>query len=99
MGMEQAAVFVIVALAGLYASWKLMPRALRARLAQAGVGWARRRGRLSGDEAAALTRRLTASGCGSCDSCGSCVTKPGAAPDTSVLRIVPTGSQPDRTAR
>ena len=97
--MQQATVFLIVALAGLYAAWKLMPRALRARLARAGVGWARRRGRLSEDKAAALTRRLTASGCGSCDSCGSCAGAPAAAPDAPVLRIVPTGSQPERTAR
>jgi hypothetical protein len=97
--MEQAAVFVIVAMAGLYAAWKLMPRALRARLTRAGVGWARRRGRLSDDEAAALARRLSASGCGSCDSCGSCASAPPVAPDASVLRIVPAGSQTERTAR
>ena len=45
--MEDIAVFVIVALAAIYAAWKLMPRALRARLAQATVGWVQRRGRLS----------------------------------------------------
>jgi hypothetical protein len=70
--MQEIAVFVIVALAAICAAWKLMPRALRVRLAQAMVGWARRRGRLSDHEAIALARRLTASGCGSCESCGAC---------------------------
>ena len=87
--MEDIAVFVIVALAATYAAWKLMPRALRGRLAQATVGWAQRRGRLSDQRAAALARRLTASGCGHCDSCGTCGPAPGPAapPDVSVLRF------------
>ena len=97
--MQQAAVFVIVAVAGLYAAWKLMPRALRVRLTQVGIGWARRRGRLSDDEAAALARRLTASGCGSCDSCGSCSTTPAVTPDASVLRFEPGESRAERTTR
>ena len=87
--MQDIAVFVIVALAAGYAAWKLMPRALRVRLAQATVGWAQRRGRLSDQHAAALARRLTAGGCGQCDSCGTCGPAPGPAapPDTSVLRF------------
>jgi hypothetical protein len=97
--MQQAVVFAIVAVAGLYAAWKLMPRALRVRLTQVGVGWARRRGRLSDDEAAALARRLTASGCGSCESCGSCATPPAVAPDASVLRYAPGESRTERAAR
>ena len=97
--MQQAVVFVIVAVAGLYAAWKLMPRALRVLLTRAGVGWARRRGRLSDDEAAALARRLTASGCSSCDSCGSCAQVPTAAQEISVLRIVPDTSLPENSPR
>jgi len=97
--MQQAAVFVIVAVAGLYAAWKLMPRALRARLAQGIVRWGRRRGRLSDEEATVLARRLTASGCGSCDSCGTCATAPGVTPDASVLRFVPDESHPERRSR
>jgi len=84
--MQEIAALVIVAFAATYAAWKLMPRALRARLAQATVVWARRRGRLSDDQAVALSRRLTASGCGSCDSCRTC--GPERAPDASSLRFV-----------
>lgn len=94
--MQEISVFVIVALAATYAAWKLMPRALRVRLAQATVGWARRRGRLSDHEAAALARRLTASGCGSCDSCGACGSEPAAAPEAAGLRFVPGRSSAER---
>jgi hypothetical protein len=89
--LQEIAVFAIVALAAGYATWKLMPRALRARLAQATVGWAQRRGRLSDEQAAALARRLTASGCGQCDSCGTCgpAPAPPAPSDASVLRFTP----------
>lgn len=97
--MQEIAVFVIVALAATYAVWKLMPGALRARLAQAAVGWARRHGRLSDRKAAALGRRLTASGCGSCDSCGACGPEPAAAPAAAVLRFVPGGSSAERPSR
>jgi hypothetical protein len=97
--MQEIAVFVIVALAAVYAAWKLMPRALRVRLAQATVGWARRRERLSDHQAAALARRLTASGCGSCQSCGACGPEPGAAPDAAVLRLVPDRSGAERPSR
>jgi len=97
--MQQAAAFVLVAAAGLYAVWKLMPRALRAHLARAIVGFVRRRGRLSDDAAAVLAQRLTAGGCGSCDSCGTCAKAPGVAPDASVLRFVPDESQPERRTR
>ena len=85
--MQQFAAYALVALAALYAAWKLMPRALRVRAAQALTGWARRRGRLSEREAAALQRRLTASGCGDCESCGTC--RPAAAPDAAAVPIVP----------
>jgi hypothetical protein len=98
---QDIAVVVIVALAVVYATWKLSPRALRARFARATVGWAQRRGRLSDADAAALAQRLTASGCGSCDSCGTC--SPAAAPkavaDASSLRFVPGESGTDRASR
>ena len=87
--MQAATIAVIVALAAVYATWKLMPRAVRARLASRVVGWARRRGRLSEDDAALLSRRLNAGGCGSCDSCGSCSPKDAAASDASVIRHLP----------
>ena len=70
--MQELAAYVIVGLAASYAAWKLMPRALRARLAYATAGWVQRRGRLSDTDAAALVSRLTGSGCGDCKSCGSC---------------------------
>lgn len=73
--MQTIAVVVIVTLAASYSTWKLMPRAWRARGAQAIIGWVRRNGRLADDTAADLARRLTASGCGSCDSCGACAPK------------------------
>ena len=73
---QQLAVYAIVALAALYVAWKLMPRALRARLAGAMVRRARRGGRLSDQAGADLARRLTANGCGSCDSCGACAPAP-----------------------
>ena len=99
--MQAVAVAVIVALAAVYATWKLMPRAIRARLASGVVGWARLRGRLSEDDAALLSRRLTAGGCGSCDSCGSCGPKDAAASDASVMRYLPHASSgepdPDRS--
>jgi hypothetical protein len=85
--MQDIAVFVIVALAASYAAWKLMPRALRARLAHAAVGWAQRRGRLSDQRAAALARRLTASGCGQCDNCGTCSPAPGATAPSGVSEL------------
>jgi hypothetical protein len=94
--LQQVAVFAIVALASVYAVWKLMPRALRARLAHAMLGWAQRRGRLSGENVAALEQRLTASGCGSCDSCGNCGTGPAAASDESVVRFVQDAAQGER---
>lgn len=87
--MQAAIVAVIVAVAVAYATWKLMPRAVRVRLATGLVGWARRRGRLDDDAAARLARRMTAGGCGSCDSCGTCSPKDAAASDASVLRYRP----------
>jgi hypothetical protein len=99
--MQAAAVAVIVALAAVYATWKLMPRALRARLASGVVGWARRRGRLTEDGATLLSRRLNAGGCGSCDSCGSCGPKDAAASEASAMRFLPQLSgderEPDRS--
>jgi len=99
--MQEIAVFVIVALAAIYAAWKLMPRFWRARLAQATVDWAQRRGRFSDQDAAALARRLTASGCGNCDSCGSCAptSDPMAAPNVSVLRFRLGESSAERMSR
>ena len=99
--MQAAAVAVIVVLAAVYATSKLMPRAVRARLASGVVGWARRRGRLSENDAAQLSRRLTAGGCGACDSCGSCSSKDAAGSDASVVRYLPHascgGCDPDRS--
>ena len=96
--MQELAAFVIVALAAAYAIWKLMPRALRVRLTQKIVGIARRRGQLSERDAAALAKRLTASGCGSCDTCGTCAPAPKAAPDNAAIRFVPghSGSESPR---
>lgn len=91
--MQELAVFLIVLLAAAYATWKLMPRALRVRFAQSVVARARRDGRMSDREAAALARKLTASGCGSCDTCGTCGPEPAAAPavkrDAVLLRFPP----------
>ena len=97
--MQELVAFAIVGLAAAYAAWKLMPRALRARLAHALAGAARRSGRLSDRDAALLARRLSASGCGSCDSCGSCVPRPDAAAVVSELRRMPAGPDSGSTAR
>jgi hypothetical protein len=87
--MQEFTVFVIVGLAACYAAWKLMPRAARGRLAQATVGWAQRRGRLSDRDAAALASRLAEGGCGTCKDCGSCGSAANSvsATDTAVLRF------------
>ena len=94
--LQQIVVFAIVAVAAAYAGWKLMPRALRARLAQASVGWARRRGKLSDAYAAALAQRLTASGCGACDSCGACAPSPKATSAPAPLQYVAQQPAEDR---
>jgi hypothetical protein len=106
--MQEIAVFVMVALATLYALWKFMPRGLRARLAGATAGWARRRGRLTDDGAAALARRLTAGGCGNCKSCRACA--PGLpevpdapeaarAPEATVMQFVRSPAEAGRLPR
>ena len=97
--MQELAVFVIVGLAASYAVWKLMPRALRARLAYATAGWAQRRGRLSDNDAAALASRLTGSGCGDCKSCGSCGPAPQSATLSARIGIGPRNGQRRETER
>ncbi|MBK8740444.1 MAG: hypothetical protein IPM02_13365 [Betaproteobacteria bacterium] len=96
---QQIAVGVIVALAALYATWKLLPRGLRVRLAQAVAGRARRGGWLDPGAAATLARRLAAGGCGSCDSCGTCAPESLAAQDATVVRFTQgaTGARSART--
>lgn len=102
---QEITVFLMVALAAVYAVWKFMPRALRGRLAQVTVGWARRRGRLSDDGAAALSRRLTASGCGTCESCRACgpdvaaTPGTGSAPEGAVVHFVPGPAEAGRLPR
>ena len=97
--LQQIAVGVIVALAALYATWKLLPRGLRARLAQAVARRARRGGWLDPAEEASLARRLAAGGCGSCDSCGTCAPESLAAQDATVVRFAQgaTGARSART--
>jgi type II secretory pathway pseudopilin PulG len=84
---EQAIVFVIVAAAATYAAWKLMPRSLRTRLAEAVVRLAQQRGGLSHERAATLQRRLAAGGCGPCDGCGGCGPRTPAAAQTDVAPV------------
>ena len=70
--MEQVLVAVIVVLASAYATWTMMPRALRTRIAIAVVGLSRRAG-LKGSGAAQLAERISASpGCTGCESCKGC---------------------------
>ena len=70
--MEQVLVAVIVVLAFAYATWTMMPRALRTRIAFAVVGLCRRAG-WGGAGAARLAERISASpGCTSCESCKGC---------------------------
>ncbi|MEO8506973.1 MAG: DUF6587 family protein [Betaproteobacteria bacterium] len=98
--MQTIAVVVMVTLAAIYSAWKLMPRTWRARGAQALIGWVRRHGRLADDTAADLARRLTASGCGSCESCGACAPKPDErAPGPSVVVRRPGGLRGRPTIR
>jgi hypothetical protein len=84
--MQTVTVAIIVVLAACYATWRLLPRAVRAGLASRLVGFLRGRGRLSDDEAVALSRRMTGGGCGNCDSRGSCSRQDVAPPAASVLR-------------
>ena len=70
--MEQVLVAVIVVLAFAYATWTMMPRALRTRIAVAVVGLCRRAG-WEGSGAARLAERISASpGCTSCETCKGC---------------------------
>jgi hypothetical protein len=96
--MQAVIVAVIVVLAACYATWRLLPQSVRARLASRVVGFLRARGRLSDDEAIALSRRMTAGACGSCDSRGSCARKQSALPPASVLRHVPEPPRDDCAA-
>ena len=95
--MQELAVFVIVGLAAFYAAYKLMPRAMRARLALATAGWAQRRGPLSDHDAAALASRLTGSGCGDCKCCGSCGPAPKSATLPASIRMGPRKSPQSET--
>jgi hypothetical protein len=87
--MQAVTVAIVVVLAACYATWTLMPRSVRARLAARVVGWMRARGRLSDDEAVALSRRMIGGGCGNCDSRASCTGRDIAPPTRSVLRHMP----------
>ena len=70
--MEQVLVSVIVVLAFAYATWTMMPRALRTRIAVAVVGLCRRVG-WKGSGAARLAEQITSSpGCTSCETCKGC---------------------------
>ena len=87
--MQTVTVAIIVVLAACYATWRLLPQSIRAGLASRLVGFLRARGRLSDDEAIALSRRMTGGGCGNCDSRGSCSRKDPAPSPASVLRHLP----------
>ena len=87
--MQTIAVFAIVALAAAYATWKLLPRALKGRLAEQVVRSARRRAGLSDRAAAALSQRLNRGGCGSCDACDTGGAKAAAAAGAAVVRHLP----------
>src|SRR5678815_1864823 len=93
--MQAVIVAVIVVLAACYATWTLMPRSVRARLATRVVGFARARGRLSDDEAIALSGRIIGGGCGNCDSRGLCSRQDVAPPTASVLRQLPVPPRDD----
>lgn len=70
--MEQVLVAVIVVLAFAYATWTMMPRALRTRIAVAVMGLCRRAG-WEGSGAARLAARISASpGCTNCETCKGC---------------------------
>jgi hypothetical protein len=87
--MQALTVAVIVPLAACYATWRLLPQSVRAGVVSRVVGFLRARGRLSDDEAIALSRRMTGGGCGNCDSRGSCARKQPVLPPASVLRHLP----------
>ncbi|WPB56029.1 hypothetical protein [Xylophilus sp. GOD-11R] len=71
---QQALVFVIVAVAFVWAAWYWMPAAWRRSLAQA-IGRGGRRAGLAPAGAERIVRAVAdAPGCGSCESCGSCAT-------------------------
>lgn len=70
--MEQILVLVIVFLAIAYATWTIMPQALRKGTATAVMGLCRRCG-WEGPGAARLAERISARpGCTSCESCKGC---------------------------
>ena len=62
----------IVAVAAVYAVWKLMPVAARQRIAAASSRIAQRRAGISSQRAATFELRLVGKACGACDSCGGC---------------------------
>jgi hypothetical protein len=97
--MQEGAVFVIVALAAGYAASRLMPRALRIRLARTIVSRARRRWGFSDRGSAAIERHLSSGGCGSCDSCGGCPPGPAAGSGSAALRYVPDAARHERALR
>lgn len=70
--MDQVLVAVIVVLAFAYATWTMVPRALRTRIAVVVMGLCRRAG-WEGAGAARLAERITTSpGCTGCESCKGC---------------------------
>jgi hypothetical protein len=95
---QTIAVFVIVALAAVYATWKLSPRALKGRLAERVVRLARRHAGLSDGAADELSRRLNGGGCGSCDACGTDSAKADAAAGAAVVHYVPRPPAKPRSA-
>ena len=70
--MEQVLVSVIVVLAFAYATWTMMPRALRTRMAVAVIGLCRRAGWERAGAARLAERITTSPGCTSCESCNGC---------------------------
>jgi hypothetical protein len=72
--LQSAIVFLVVAIAASYATWKLMPAAWRRALAGHAASWGARAG-LSAETARRVEAKLATGGaCGSCDSCKACAT-------------------------
>ena len=73
---QQIIVWLIVALAALYAVWRWMPAAWRRAAASQLAAGSHRAGLVDAERARQLEATLAkTSGCGSCDSCGACAPK------------------------
>ena len=86
--MQLLIVAAIVAVALVYAVWKLMPAALRRALAPRAAALAQRLGASDANARRVEAKLTTGGACGSCDTCKACATPDTSAPD-GAMRVIP----------